>query len=339
MARTISSSISGPINLANPAQDSPLVITRKGAVISGPGVDGIDGTAAAAWTITNSGTVSSEGGIGISLAGAGTVINGLVRLDNALISGSVAGIEIQGAGTVTNVGAVSSSYGFGVELLSGGSVTNSGAASVISGGYSGVKVAGAAGTVTNAGKITGGAFDGVNLSSGGVVKNTGTASAILGGTYGVYVSGGVGTVTNEGTIAGANNLWFGSGVDMASGGKVTNSGKASLISGVDSGVKISGSAGTVTNNGTITGANSVWLDAGGVVKNFGTASVISGPFSGVWIDGGVGTVTNEGKITGTAPEYSMGVDLGQGGKVTNSGKRQSSRADSTASSCMPHPAR
>src|SRR5690348_5596775 len=47
MARTISSSISGPVNLVNPAQDKPLVITRKGAVISGPGVDGIDGTAAA----------------------------------------------------------------------------------------------------------------------------------------------------------------------------------------------------------------------------------------------------------------------------------------------------
>lgn len=141
MARTISSSISGPVNLANPAQDNPLVITRKGAVISsGAGVDGIDGTAAAVWTITNSGKILSAGGIGISLAGAGTVTNGPLRADNALISGSAGGVAINGAGTVSNTGLISSSYGFGVELRSGGAVTNTGAASAILGGFSGVEM-------------------------------------------------------------------------------------------------------------------------------------------------------------------------------------------------------
>ena len=51
---------------------SRWVITRKGAVISsGAGVDGIDGTAAAVWTITNSGKILSAGGIGISLRAPG----------------------------------------------------------------------------------------------------------------------------------------------------------------------------------------------------------------------------------------------------------------------------
>lgn len=208
MARTISSSISGPVNLVNPAQDKPLVITRKGAVISsGTGVDGIDGTAAAVWTITNSGTVLSAGGFGISLAGAGTVTNGPLRADNALISGSAGGVAINGAGTVNNTGLISSSYGFGVELRSGGTVTNTGAASAILGGFSGVEIAGANGTVTNEGTITG-SFDGVDLFAGGRVTNSGIRSAISGGTYGVYVAGAAGTVTNEGTITGANNsVW------------------------------------------------------------------------------------------------------------------------------------
>ncbi len=300
MARTISSSISGPVNLANPAQDNPLVITRKGAVISsGAGVDGIDGTAAAVWTITNSGKILSAGGIGISLAGAGTVTNGPLRADNALISGSAGGVAINGAGTVSNTGLISSSYGFGVELRSGGSVKNTGIKSAIWGvlrcrnrrcqrhGHQ-------EGTIT-------GSFDGVDLFAGGRVTNSGIRSAISGGTYGVYVAGAAGTVTNEGTITGATAPWFGSGVDLTSGGVVKNFGASSVISGIDSGVKISGSTGTVTNNGTITGANSVYLASGGVVKNFGTASVISGAFSGVWIDGAPGTVVNEGKITGTAP--------------------------------------
>ena len=126
----------------------PLVITRKGAVISsGTGVDGIDGTAAAVWTITNSGKILSAGGIGISLAGAGTVTNGPLRADNALISGSAGGVAINGAGTVANTGLISSSYGFGVELRSGGAVTNTGATSAILGGFSGVEIAGASGTV------------------------------------------------------------------------------------------------------------------------------------------------------------------------------------------------
>ena len=143
MARTITSSISGPVNLVNAAQDNPLVITRKGAVISS-GVDGIDGTAAAVWTITNSGTVLSADGFGIWLAGAGTVTNGPLLADSALISGSAGGIAINGAGTVKNTGLISSSYGFGVELLAGGLVKNTGIASAISGGTYGVYVAGAA---------------------------------------------------------------------------------------------------------------------------------------------------------------------------------------------------
>jgi hypothetical protein len=310
---TITSTVAGPVNLVSFPAANPLVITAAGAVVSLD--DGVDGTAAGAWTITNDGTVSSANGNGIFLAGDGTVSNGPSAGVAASISGSAAGIVINGVGTVTNSGLISSSYGLGVDLLSGGTVVNSGAASAILGGYSGVEIAGASGTVTNGGSITGAFLFGVALSAGGDVTNSGTASGITGYSSGVMISGSAGTVTNEGTITGANSVY------LAAGGVVTNRGIASVISGPFSGVYIKDGVGTVTNEGTIAGTAPAYsfgvdLAQGGVVTNSGSASVISGGFDGVFLYAASGTVTNEGTIIGTDR---TGVDLFSGGVVTNNG--------------------
>src|SRR5579863_8943090 len=121
---TISTTVSGPVTLSNPLLDNPLVVTATGAVSSvTPGSDGIDGTNAASWIITNDGSIASATGRGISLAAGGTISNGLISGTAASISGSIAGIAIYGGtGAVTNDGRLSGQYG--VTLGLGGTVTN-----------------------------------------------------------------------------------------------------------------------------------------------------------------------------------------------------------------------
>jgi hypothetical protein len=117
MATTISSAITGPFTLS--PSSNPLSITAKGKITStGANIDGIDGDSGTAWAITNGGTVSSAGGWGINLAGAGSLSN------SGVISGASGGIQTRGVGTVTNKGTISSSNGNAVYFASGGTVTN-----------------------------------------------------------------------------------------------------------------------------------------------------------------------------------------------------------------------
>jgi hypothetical protein len=98
---------------------------------------------------------------------------------------------------------------------------------LISGSAGGVAINGA-GTVTNSGLISSSYGFGVELLARGVVMNSGAASGISGSTYGVSVAGSAGTVTNEATITNTPP-WFGSGVDLTSGGKVTDSRASSSV--------------------------------------------------------------------------------------------------------------
>ena len=110
MARTISSHVTGPVNLA--LADNPLTVTSAGMVTSsGTGLDAIDGAAGTTWNIQNSGSLSSSTGYGIALAGSGTVSNnsgGSISGKNALVlraggtvsnaaGGSIAGTGVRGA--------------------------------------------------------------------------------------------------------------------------------------------------------------------------------------------------------------------------------------------------
>src|SRR5215469_2511458 len=128
MSRIINTNTIGPITLR--VSDNPLTITATGKVTAtGAGNAGIYGGSGTAWRITNAGTVTSSGGLGITLRRGGTVQNGLASGSTALISGSTAGIGIYGAaGNVTNYGSISGSYG--VLLNAGGTVTNTAAAAI-----------------------------------------------------------------------------------------------------------------------------------------------------------------------------------------------------------------
>jgi hypothetical protein len=314
--RTISSSISGPVDLMNPPADNPLLITSTGAVnAKGAGVDGIDGTNITPWNITNDGTVSSLGGHGILLAGAGTVSNGPTSGTAASISGSTVGVQINGAGTVSNWGSISGTAD-GVALEAGGSVTNAAGATISASGSvgAGVFIAGAPGTVTNDGLITGPANIGVLLAAGGTVTNAASAS-ILGGQAGVFTTNAAATVTNDGTIsATAAN---GCGVYLKAGGTIINDATGSIY-GQQFGAFTEYFSGYITNYGKISAAinDGVILGKGGSVTNALGGSIV-GVSGGVYAKyRAAGTLTNSGSIAATGAG-SAAVFFDDGGTVTN----------------------
>jgi hypothetical protein len=287
MARKIVSTIDGPLVLGE--SDNPLIVTSTGTITSTGAADGIDGAASTAWSITNKGAVSSAGGWGINLAGAGAVAN------SGMISGLFGGIEIAGPGMVTNRGTITGSTG--IKLDAGGFVVNK-----------------AGGSVQGSGKES---AIGIEIGGPGIVTNEGSIDAP---SWAILIEG-VGTITNKGTIGAGSE---GVAVTLEAG-SLENS-KGSLIhgGGVDGlGVLVSSGPGRITNAGTITGGVApglgVWISSGlGTVTNVGTISA----FTGVRLDAG-GNVTNSkgGSIDGSVGiGFGIGIEIMWGtGTITNAG--------------------
>jgi hypothetical protein len=151
------------------------------------------------------------------------------------------------------------------------------------------------------------------------VINYGTVSSTNGlpGTYGVYLTGlSTEAITNNGEISGAG------GVNLTSGGTVTNAagaiiqGTGPTTSGISvvSGVHFSSGTGTVYNSGTITALGyGVSLDDGGSVTNYSTGSITGGK-DAIFFYGASGYVDNFGQITATVGD---GVGFFAGGTLIN----------------------
>ena len=159
----------------------------------------------------------------------------------------------------------------------------------------------------------------VILNHQGTLNNAGTISRTAAADVAVHSVQGGATVNN--TATGRIQAEY-IGVSLEEGGRVTNSGAASVISatGADSrGVFISGGAGTVSNGaGSITGGlNGVVIWGTGTVVNAGgiIRATTDNLGHGVEIVAGLGTVSNQsgGTITGKL----FGVSLADGGTVTN----------------------
>jgi hypothetical protein len=264
-------------------------------------------------SVANYGSVAATGtaGLGVQLSAGGSVTNAA----SASITGSGYGVLIHGgAGTVVNYGGITGTFnsngttGRGVQLEAGGSITNAVSAS-ITGVYRGAEISGGAGVVVNKGNITdtgtkgngveiglgGGTgtvvnygsiastFDaGIKLESGGSATNA-TSALITGGYRGVRVYGGAGTVVNFGSIVGtiAGVGTYGFGVELESGGSVSNAASAS-IAGSTLGVYLS-AGGTLTNAGMIVGNSGTAVVLGGTGSNllvldpgFGFSGLVSG---------------------------------------------------------------
>ena len=271
------------------------------------------------FAIDNNGVITGTAN-GVYLAPGGSVTN---AANASILAGIYDAVKISGgAGTVVNDGSIGVSYGYsgvysGVDLLSGGSVTNGATASISATRYA-VMISGGAGTVVNDGDIfgtgirgiggTAGSGIGVDLQLGGSVTNAATA-AIIAANYAVKISGGAGTVVNDGYILGNYRYGGGGGgLDLLSGGSVTNASHGTIA-----GVALSGGPGTVVNDGSIGGTigGGGGLESGGSVTNSRSASIM-GASVGVSLSGG--TLTNAGSISGQI----AGVEL-LGSTLTNTG--------------------
>jgi hypothetical protein len=160
----------------------------------------------------------------------------------------------------------------------------------------------------------------------------------LSGTYNpVYFQGSVTTNSGNALTGPAGTLWtvvnsgqidstyaFGRGIQLDSGGSVTNQSTGS-ISGTYAGVYIESGLGTVSNAGMITGVSGgsgVALHDGGLVTNTTATAVINGAGGGIYANGTYATVSNLGSIIGFGPldgggATSTGIQLNQGGSVVN----------------------
>ncbi len=270
-----------------------------------------------AGTVANFGTIAATRigtGIGVFLAGGGSVTNGQNGASAGSISGAGEGIMIvAAAGTVTNFATIASTNGNGVFLPAGGRVTNGqGGAStgLISGHFDGVSVFGAAGTIANFGTIVSPNGFGVYLHAGGRVTNGQSGSidaSISGNSAGVYVGNAAGTLANFGIISGTDF-----GVELLMGGVVTVN-RYGLIAG-NLGISIAGAAGTVISGGIVSGS-------GGTAIQFGAFddTLILEPTAVMLgkVDGGAGNNTLElragttsGTLTGVVNFGHVTVDPG-----------------------------
>jgi hypothetical protein len=320
---------------------------------SGPAIYG--GTAAA-WTVTNQGSLAGQS-YGLALKGFATVHN-----SGAVIGTTAPGIYLGDGGSIANLAGARVIGTTGVHILgSTGRVINSGTiegtsselgplssgvllsvgnaayvgnrvGGTISGHYDGIGIYGSAATpavIRNAGEIIahGSAGYGVFLHD-----TRGTVINLKGGTiYGAetgisFHQGTAGLVDNQGIVIGAGSVAPSYGVILLAGGTVINGSTgntAALIEGSGVGVYLGTVSGALLNHGTIRTGNgtletAVRLGDGGTVYN-GAHGLITG-YTGVRILGAPGTVTNRGSIVATAPgpgTFATGVYLAQGGLVQN----------------------
>lgn len=179
-------------------------------------------------------------------------------------------------------------------------------------GQSGIYFSGNNCTLVNTGSIEGTLGIGVRLEDGGRVTNTGTIS----GSFEGVSSAAAINMFNTGTITGAD--W---GV-VSAGGTVNSSGDGfttdSRISGGIDGVLMT-AYGTVGNGyGSIVGNRfGVNLQNGGTVDN--DIGGIRGGTTAIYISGAAGTLINNGIISGGLSNGGDGVNLLDGGEVTNDG--------------------
>ncbi|PZR46874.1 beta strand repeat-containing protein, partial [Paraburkholderia fungorum] len=250
----------------------------SGTVVNAASGDGVSGSNAQNWTLSNEGSISGAA-------------NG-VNLSSAAANGA----------RVDNYGSVQGGANSGIAMSNGGTVYNHAGASV-SGAQNGVYMAVNGGTVSNDGTITANAASGtaVNFISGG--SFTQGASGLISGFTGIASNGGSFVGTNAGTVA-VTGVALSIGGGSLEGTFTNHVGATLQTSGNVNAVEFAGNTfGTLVNNGTITShatgsSAGVWVGSNASAEIDNAGGTIAGPI-GLLITGVGSVVNNSGTLTGT----------------------------------------
>ena len=270
---------------------------------------GSSGSVAPDATLTDSGTLTNAGVVGLDLDSGGVTLNAGASLTNAtggIIAAKTAIFGAGGANTVVNAGAIGGPEtpgGLGIFLASG-AITNQSRGAI--GAYIGISVSGSA-TVVNAGYIDFVASSGTGVVvGGGLVTNL--AGGTIGGGLGVQLTG-LGTLENAGSIYGATDA-----VRFAAGGanRLIDDPGGSFSGMVDGGNTIGATAASTleltsgASTGTLSGLATKFIDFSQVTVDAGATWTLTG----ATIVGGA-TLTNAGSVSAN------GIAVASGGTVSN----------------------
>ena len=276
MARTISTAVSGSVNLAS--TDNPLTITSTGSITTTASGDALTGASGTAWQVTNYGTIS-----------------GLVGTSSAGIYFAGSGVSLQNSGTIKG-------YSAGIWASNGGTFTNNAGGLISATSNYGIYVGGAPGTVVNNGTISSGwlAVDfAYSSASNRLVVGPGAVfnGQVLGGNGTLELASGA----TSGSITGLNTGPFNNfgALVVDSGATWTLSGSNTIASVTDNG--------TLVVTGSLPAANyQIGAPGGGgtleVASATGTASPIN--FAGnstLVVDNAAAFGTNVGTSSYTGP--------------------------------------
>jgi hypothetical protein len=267
---TNSGSIESPVTVTAPGvltnAASAVISTAFTQAGTGAAVYGVGGPVG----VTNAGTITTNGSVGITLSAGGSVINQA----GGIIYG-ITGITASGAATITNAGtivghggtAVALPAGFAnnVSILPGGVFTGFVSGGNSSGSTIASTIALLAGTAAGqAGTFHGAQYFGFNKLS---VASGATWTLAAGGAVGTPTFVSAGKVINDGGIF--------TNVSLASGPGVYLSNASSGTISTPLGVILYG-AGTVLNAGYIDAQFGVAGDSGGYVYNQQTGTILAG---------------------------------------------------------------
>jgi hypothetical protein len=192
---------------------------------------------------------------GIYIGGSGSVTNA----KSGTIDSATLGIVLEAGGIVNNAGLIDSA-GTGISIKSG-SATNTG--TILSTGIApGIYIGGTAAAVDNAKTGLIAAADGIELLAKAQATNAGTIKVTIG--TGIILAAG-GTLTNSGLIATSDPfIGGGDGIVLEGGGRIVNTG---TIDAASSAIQVT-AGGTIVDSGTlIGGSDAIYFGALGSTSN------------------------------------------------------------------------
>ena len=279
---TITDSYDGRINFGSGAN----TVVNNGSIINTGANGDLLGNGTNSYSLTNTGTISSDDSTVINSTGPGTVINS-GTIENTAAGGNTDTIRFTGLGVHAGESIIIDNQATGVIS----SASNNATAATIEVGTGTLENV----TVTNAGSITAGErairITGTTLNSFNLT-NTGTINGVNDSIF--NDTGSTSTIINSNVITGDIDLSAGTGVAT-----ITNNAGATITGDIDTGADndIVTNAGTITGRVYVTaGSDTITNSATGVIENLGTGPTGD---NAIRITGGdlAGGLDNDGRIT------------------------------------------